>query len=263
MKPSPTKLLTRLYSRYGKLLLSLLTFGICLGFWEWLPSAGWVDPFFTSSPSRILRAAQWLFAHDLWSDIAISLWEFVLGLLLALCLGVLAGILLGWYRTLDAMFEPFITMFNAMPRVALLPLIIMWLGIGIASKVAAVFLGAFFPIAITVMKGVRTVDANLLRCARSFCATDWQVFKTLVLPTCVPYFIAGLHIAVGRGLVGVVIGELMASQAGVGHMINKASSLFQTDRVFVGVSLLTGFGYVLTMGLKQVEKRFETWRSDK
>jgi NitT/TauT family transport system permease protein len=263
MKGKRTEDLANIILPFRKLLLTLLTLGIFLVLWEWLPHAGYVDPFFTSSPLRILRAAQWLFDHGLWNDIVVSLWEFVLGLLLAICLGVLVGTLLGWYRTLDAMFEPFITMFNAMPRVALLPLIIMWLGIGIASKVAAVFLGAFFPVAITVMKGVKTVDANLLKCARSFCATDWQIFRTLVLPTCVPYFIAGLHIAVGRGLVGVVIGELMASQAGVGHMINKASSLFQTDRVFVGISLLTGFGYVLTMGLKQIEKRFDTWRSEK
>jgi NitT/TauT family transport system permease protein len=161
------------------------------------------------------------------------------------------------------MFEPFVTMFNAMPRVALLPLIIMWLGIGIASKIAAVFLGAFFPIVITVMAGVRTVDQDLLKCARSFCATDWQVFRSLVLPTCVPYLFAGLHIAVGRGLVGVVIGEMLASQAGVGHMINQASTTFQTDKVFVGVILLAGFGYLLMAALKQAGKCFDTWRVQK
>ena len=248
-------------SRKG--LLSSLTMAVCLLLWEWLPRAGWVDPFFTSSPSRIVHAAAWLFARGLWQDIAVSLNEFGQGMLLAIVLGVLAGVLLGWYRTLDAMFEPFVTMFNAMPRVALLPLIIMWLGIGIASKIAAVFLGAFFPIAITVMAGVRTVDPDLLRCARSFCATDWQVFRTLVLPTCVPYLFAGMHLAVGRALVGVVIGEMLASQAGVGHMINQASTTFQTDKVFVGVILLTGFGCILTAALKQVGKGFETWRPQK
>jgi NitT/TauT family transport system permease protein len=243
-----------------KILFPTLTLAVCLSLWEWLPKAGWVDPFFTSSPSRIVHAAIWLFARGLWQDIAVSLNEFCQGMLIAIVLGILAGMLLGWYRTLDAMFEPFVTMFNAMPRVALLPLIIMWLGIGIASKVAAVFLGAFFPIVITVMTGVRTVDHNLLKCARSFCATDWQIFRSLVLPTCVPYLFAGLHIAVGRGLVGVVIGEMLASQAGVGHMMNKASTTFQTDKMFVGVILLTGFGYLLTAGLKQASKCFDTWR---
>lgn len=246
-----------------KLVLSSITLLAALGLWEWLPSAGWVDPFFTSSPSRILHAAAWLFSHGLWHDIAVSLSEFALGLLLAILLGVAVGVLLGWYRVLDAMFEPFVTMFNAMPRVALLPLIIMWVGIGIASKIVAVFLGAFFPIVITVMTGVRTVDPNLLKCARSFCATDRQIFRTLVLPTCIPYLFAGLQIGVGRGLVGVVIGEMLASQAGVGHVINKASSLFQTDRMFVGVILLTGFGYLLTGALKLIGNHFDTWRVQK
>jgi ABC-type nitrate/sulfonate/bicarbonate transport system permease component len=231
--------------------------------WELLPALGWVDPFFTSSPTLILRAAEWLFAHGLWNDIRVSLGEFGLGMSVAIILGILIGMVLGWYRNLDAMFEPFVTMFNAMPRVALLPMIILWLGIGIESKVAAVFLGAFFPIVISVMKGVRTVDENLLKCARSFCASDWQVFRTLALPTCVPFLVSGLHIAVGRGLVGVVIGELLASQAGIGNMINKASSTFQTDKVFVGVILLTGFGYFLTEILKLLEKTFDSWRADK
>jgi ABC-type nitrate/sulfonate/bicarbonate transport system permease component len=248
---------------FRKVLLSSITLVAFLTIWELLPAVGWIDPFFISSPSRILRAADWLFAHGLWNDIRISLGEFGLGMAVAIVMGILLGMLLGWYRTLDAMFEPFVTMFNAMPRVALLPLIIIWLGIGIESKVAAVFLGAFFPIVITVMKGVRTVDENLLKCARSFCATDWRIFTTLVLPTCVPFLVAGMHIAVGRGLVGVVIGELLASQAGVGHMINKASTTFQTDKVFVGIILLTGFGYFLTEILKQLEKFFEPWRANK
>lgn len=243
-----------------KILLSSVTLIVFLSIWELLPRLGWLDPFFTSSPSRILKAANWLFAHGFWYDIWVSLSEFGLGMLLAVSSGILFGLFLGWYRTLDAMFEPFITMLNAMPRVALLPIIILWLGIGIESKVAAVFLGAFFPIIINVMKGISTIDENLLMCARSFNARDRQIFISIVLPSCVPYLVAGLHIAVGRGLVGVVIGELLASQAGVGNMITRASTTFQTDKVFVGVILLASFGYLLTELIKQLEKIFEPWR---
>jgi NitT/TauT family transport system permease protein len=246
-----------------KILFSILTGTIFLIVWESVTTLGWVDPFFISSPSGIVKAAVWLFQHGLWNDIAVSLTEFTLGLSLAILLGIFTGMFLGWYRTMDAMFEPFITMLNAMPRVALLPLIILWLGIGIESKVAAVFLGAFFPIAITVMKGVKTVDENLLMCAKSFNAKDRQLFTTLVLPTSVPFIVAGLHLAVGRGLVGVVIGELLASQAGVGHMIMVSSATFQVDKMFVGILLLAGFGYILTELLKQVEKIFDSWRIPK
>ena len=242
---------------------NLLAIGAVLAFvglWELLPAIGLANPFFTSSPSRMLLAAQWLFAHGLWNDILVSLEEFAAGMALAVAFSIPIGLLLGWYRRLNAAFEPFVTMFNAMPRVALLPLIILWLGIGMESKVAAVFLGAFFPLVVNVMVGVRTVDETLLKCARSFGASDRQVFTTLVLPSSIPFLVAGMRLALGRGLVGVVVGEMLASTAGVGHMMALASSTFQTDKMFVGLILLAGFGYTLTELLKHLEKRVESWR---
>lgn len=241
-------------------LLAALTGITFVTLWEILPASGLINPFFTSSPSRIYVAAQWLFANGFWYDIYVSLTQFTLGMLLAMVVGIVLGLLLGWYKTLNAMFEPFVTMLNAMPRVALLPIIILWLGIGMESKIAAVFLGAFLPIIITVMKGVRTVDENLIKCARSFGANDSQMFMTLAIPSSLPFIVAGLHIAVGRGLVGVVIGELLAAQAGVGHMMAKASATFQIDKVFVGVLFLAGFGYILIELLKIIERRVEKWR---
>jgi len=242
------------------LLLAVGTGLVFVGLWELLPALGVADPFFVSSPSRIFKAGHWLFAHGFWYDIWVSLIEFTLGMILAIVFGVVTGFLIGWYRSLNAMFEPFITILNATPRIALLPLIILWLGIGMQSKVAAVFLGAFFPIAITVMKGVRNIDETLLRCAHSFGASDHQVILTLAAPSSVPFLVAGLHIGVGRGLVGMVIGELLAAQAGVGFMMSRSASLFQTDKVFVGLLLLAGFGYFLTVLLKFIEKRIENWR---
>jgi NitT/TauT family transport system permease protein len=123
-----------------------------------------------------------------------------------------------------------------------------------------VFLGAFFPLVVNVMAGVKTVDETLLKCARSFGATDRQVFTKLALPTSVPFLVAGMRLALGRGLVGVVVGEMLASTAGVGHMMTLAGDTFQTDKVFVGLILLAVFGYTLTELLKWLEKRFESWR---
>ena len=241
---------------------ALLALGAGLAFlvlWELLPDLGLVNPFFTSSPARIYRAAGWLFAHGFWSDILVSLGEFAAGTALATLFSIPLGLLLGWYRRLNAAFEPFVTMLNAMPRVALLPLIILWLGIGMMSKVAAVFLGAFFPLVVNVMAGVKTVDESLLKCARSFGASDRQVFSTLALPSSVPFLVAGMRLAIGRGLVGVVVGEMLASTGGVGHMMALASASFQTDKMFVGLILLAGFGYILTELLKRLEKHFESW----
>jgi ABC-type nitrate/sulfonate/bicarbonate transport system permease component len=241
-------------------LLAVSAMLVFLALWELLPDLGLANPFFTSSPSRIVAAAGWLFAHGLWNDILVSLGEFATGMALAIGFSIPIGLLLGWYRRMNAAFEPFVTMFNAMPRVALLPLIILWLGIGMASKVAAVFLGAFFPLVVNVMAGVKTVDESLLKCARSFGATDRQVFTTLALPSSVPFLVAGLRLAVGRGLVGVVVGEMLASTAGLGHMMTLASSTFQTDKMFVGLILLAGFGYALTALIKWIEDRFASWQ---
>lgn len=251
---------TNFFRRHENTFLALAAFLVFLLLWELLPALGWVNPFFTSSPSRIVVAAGWLFAHGFWNDILVSLEEFTIGMGLAVLFSIPLGLLLGWYRRLNATFEPFVTMFNAMPRVALIPLIILWLGIGTQSKVAAVFLGAFFPLVINVMAGVRTVDETLLKCARSFGATDRQIFRTLALPTCVPFLVAGMRLALGRGLVGVVVGEMLASTAGVGHMMALASDTFQMDKMFVGLILLAGFGYFLTVLLIRLEKHVESWR---
>lgn len=241
-------------------ILALILLIALLTIWEALPDLHVVDPFFTSSPSRIVVAAEWLFAHGFWHDIAVSLEEYLWGMGLGIVAGVLLGWGIGWNRTAGGMIEPYVTVINAAPRVALFPLLILWLGIGVESKIAAVFMGAFFPIVFTVMKGVRAMDTNLLQLARSFGANDLQIFSTLAMPSSVPFIVAGLEIAVGRGLVGVVIGELLAAQAGVGFMMARASATFQTDKVFVGLVLLTAFGYVVTELIKLIERRVETWR---
>ncbi|MEM8859923.1 MAG: ABC transporter permease [Chloroflexota bacterium] len=241
----------------------LLSWGALIAFlivWELIPLFEWVNPIFTSSPSRIFTAAKWLFANGFWHDIQVSATEFGWGLLLAIVIGVPFGIALGWYERLHAIFNFFISALYATPRVALLPILILWLGIGIKSKIAVIFLGAIFPILVNVMAGMSTIDPNLLKSARAFGASDRQIFTTLALPSSIPFFIAGLRLAVGRGLVGVVVGELIASTAGVGHMMRVAGATFQTDKVFVGIIILSGSGVIMTELLRAIERYFAKWR---
>lgn len=243
-------------------ILALATFLCFLILWELLPRLGLVKPLFTSSPSRIVQAADWLFRRGFWLDIYVSAVEFVIGMGLAILIGIPLGFLLGWNQRLNAMFDPFISAFYATPRVALLPLIILWLGIGVKSIIAVVFLGAVFPILVNAITGVKTLDESLLLCAQSFGARDRQILTTLALPSSVPFLIAGLRLAVGRGLVGVVVGELVASRAGIGHMMSRAGATFQTDKFFVGVVILAATGYVLTDLLRRLEIHFESWRAE-
>lgn len=228
--------------------------------WELFARTGWVRPLFISSPSRIWEAAVWLSAHGLWHDLFVSTGEFVSGMALAVGVGLLAGVLLGWYPSLSAAFDPFVSALYSTPRVAFLPLLILWLGIGLASKVAVVFLGAVFPILVSTISGVRAVDPDLLTAARAFGANDRQIFRTLALPSSVPFLIAGLQLGVGRGLVGVVVGEFLASQAGIGHMMNVAAATFQTDKTFVGILILAASGTLISIGLRRLERRFDRWR---
>ena len=241
-------------------LLSIIGF---LLLWEGLARSGAIVPILISSPVRIFKAARWLFANGFLYDIGVSATEFSLGYSFAVAIGVPAGVFLGWYRRPYIMMDPFISALYATPRVALIPLFILWLGIGIKSKIAVVFLGAVFPILVNTIKGVQTLDPTLLQCARSFRANDRQIFTTLAIPSSIPFIIAGMRLAVGRGLVGVVVGELIASNAGVGHMMSVAGATFQTDKLFVGIVLLASTGYILTEILKSWEKRFERWRPER
>ena len=164
------------------------------------------------------------------------------------------GIAIGWYKRFAYVCDPFVNAMNATPRVALLPLVIIWLGIGILSKVGIIFLGAVFPLLINTRDGVKTTPANLLTAARSFGASEWQIFKSVVLPSTVPFILTGLRLAVGRALIGVMVGELYAATAGIGFMITVAGATFQTDKVFVGVLIFAISGMTLT----EVIDRYET-----
>lgn len=249
------------WERYQNLLLGMASVGLFLLAWETVANRGWLDPLFVSSPLRILRAFSGLVgAGDLWVHIRVSLYEFVLGFGLAVLTAVPVGALAGWYRPLFAITNPFIAGLNATPRDALMPLVVIWLGIGIWSKVALVFLGAFFPIAFNMMTALRTLDASLVRMARSFGARDGHIFRTIALPASVPFLIAGLRVGAGRGLVGIVIGELYAATVGVGYLIALYGSTFQTDKLFVGVAVITTLGVALDVLLRRLERRFELWR---
>lgn len=143
---------------------------------------------------------------------------------------------------------------------ALLPLVIIWLGIGILSKIGIIFLGAVFSILINTRDGVKTTPLNLLNAARSFGASKWMVFKSVVVPSTIPFILTGLRLAVGRALVGVLVGELYAATAGIGFMITVAGATFQTDKVFVGVLIFALSGMIGMELLTKLERKFDKWR---
>jgi NitT/TauT family transport system permease protein len=257
---SPTSPLRR-YLDNERAILGVASFIGFFVFWEIGAALGWVDLFFFSSPSRILAAGiREVQLPRFWNDVWVSGQELFGGYIAAVLVGIPLGIFCGWYRRINYFFDPWLNFMNSLPRVALLPLIVLWVGLGIWSKVIVVFLGAFFTIVINTLYGVRTVDRRLLDVANSFGANDPRIFRTVVLPGSVPFILAGLRLGVGRALIGVIVGELYSANAGLGYMIALASQTLQTDRLLFGVILLTLMGVLLVELLRVFEKRFQRWR---
>jgi NitT/TauT family transport system permease protein len=257
-RPSPAM---RLYLAHERLAIGGGTLLALLLAWEMFARSGLVDPLFISSPTRIAQAG-WQLGHDpdFWKDLQISANEFLLGYAGAVAVAVPLGLAVGLSRRLQYMLSPFVDTLNAVPRVTLLPLIVIWFGIGIWSKVAVVFLGAVIPILINTQSGVKTSEARFVRVARSFCASRSKVFASIVLPGTVPFIFTGLKYGAGRALLGVVVGELYASTAGLGHLIAEAGNTFQTDVVFFGVLIFMAAGLIVVALLDACERHFEKWR---
>jgi NitT/TauT family transport system permease protein len=254
--------LYKIYLNQEKKILGAAAVAVFLVIWELAGNVfQWINPMFMSAPSLIFKAGYQMFASgEIYHDLYISGIEFFWGYLLAVVFAIPFGIMVGWYKRMSYLFDPFINAMNATPRVALLPLVIIWLGIGILSKVGIIFLGAVFSILINTRDGVKTTPVNLLNAARSFGASEWMVFKTVVFPSTIPFILTGLRLAVGRALVGVLVGELYAATAGIGFMITVAGATFQTDKVFVGVLIFAITGMVSMEMLTKLERRFDRWR---
>jgi len=252
-----------LWTRHENMLLGLFAVVAFMFFWEFSVVWGWANPLFTSAPTRIIKAgAAMVRDGSIWNDLAVSGLEFALGYGLAVVVGVPLGILMGWYRRFNALLEPFVNALYATPRIALMPLIIIWFGVDMTSKVAIIFLSTVFPILVNTMTGVRTIDRDFIKVARSFGATDGQLFSTVALPSSVPNLLTGLRLGLGHALIGIVVGEMYGASAGIGYMMQTAGATFQTDRVMVGIIIIAAAGMALTQVLKMIENRFEMWRVD-
>ncbi len=216
---------------------------------------------FLPGPTDVIEAfGDLIQGGELIDDITVSAQEFLTGYILAAIVAIPLGLLIGWYPRVRSALDPFITFFYATPRIVLLPLLIIWLGIGIESKVAVVFLGAFFAMVINTTAGVRSLDSSLLRVARSFGANDLTIFKTIALPGSVPFILTGLRLGIGHALVGVVVGEYVAAQHGIGRMMAIAGNTFQSSKVFAGLFLIAAAGLILTYVLQRLEHHFDAWR---
>lgn len=229
--------------------------------WEIVARLQIIDEAFFPRVTTVLGEVVELFSSGaIYHHLAVSGSEYGLGMVLAIAVGISFGIALGSSRVLDRIFSPWLHALYAVPRVALVPIFIVWFGVGMTSKVATVFIMAVFPIVMNTAVGVRTVDQKLVRMADSFLVSRWGQLSWVVLPSSVPYILTGVKVAVANGLIGVVVAEFFGSQAGIGYLLNTASYVFNSVRIFAIVFILAVFGVILTGLAGYLERHFDKWR---
>ncbi|PCI04128.1 MAG: hypothetical protein COB78_07270 [Hyphomicrobiales bacterium] len=238
--------------------LSLASIGVV---WQFVVDAGIVNPFFISTPSEVFAEASiQLESGKLYKNIAASMYSFVLALGLATIVGIFLGVLAGWFRDVESILEPFIWFKYSAPTIAFYPLFVAWLGYGTPTIVAIAFLFALTPIYANTLSGIKNVDRDLVRAARSFGARPLDVFLQVALPGSVPIIVAGLRLGVGRALTGVVVAELFGASAGLGYSIAYHAQLLETSKMMVSIVVIVLLGVVLTQLLTWLEKKTDSWR---
>ena len=242
-------------------LLPLASFAILIALWEITSRAGLISAFFFSSPTGVMEAAaENIVLPEFWNDVWISTQEFMVGYIAAIALAIPFGLLTGWFRSLHFLFEPWLAAFNSTPRLALLPLVVLWVGLGFWSKAVIVFLGVFFPVAINTFQGVRTVDRNLYDVSRSFGASGYRRIMSVVLPSVTPFALVGMKLGIGRAVSGVVVAEFFTSEDGLGNFIFKAGAQLDTGKLLFGAFFITALALLAFAAVSAIEGRVKGWQ---
>lgn len=246
--------------RYSAGILSVLG-GLAL--WELASRLIVANPLFLAAPTQIVEAIYVLtLSGEMQRHIAISSAEFAIGYVIASVLGIAIGFGMASSVRFKQALQPWISGLYATPTIALAPLFILWLGIGIWSKVLVVIFLVLFPVTINTEAGLRTTSERLIEMLKSFGATERQIFFKVSLPSALPFILAGLKLGIGRGLIGVVVAELFGSRAGLGRLISQSADAFNMPELFAGVIVLAVAGIAMTAGFGWVERRLVPWTKD-
>lgn len=219
-----------------------------------------VNPILFTYPTAVARASVELILNgELFKYGLQSIQVLVYGLFAGCAIGIPLGVLTARYRVLDRATDMYINALYATPMVALVPLLVLWFGFGVKAKVIVIFLFTVFPLLINTYQGVRNVDAKLLEVSRSFCSTERQLWPDVILPSALPYILAGVRLSLGRGLVGMVIADFYTSISGLGYMVVVYANTFQTDKLFVPIVALMVMGILGMAFVKWLERTLAPW----
>jgi NitT/TauT family transport system permease protein len=245
------------------LLWQILLGAAALLAWEVLVARGIVDRFFFSRPTEVAtRVWQWISEGAIWAHLAVTLSEAALSFAIGVALGVGLGFLLARVNWLAALLDPYIRIANALPRVVLAPIFLLWFGLGIWSKVALGVTVVFFIVFFNTYQGVREVDAVLLNNARMLGASERQLIRHVLVPSALTWIFSSLHISIGFAIIAVVVGEYLGSSKGVGYVISQAEGVFDTTGVFAGMTVLAAVVLMVGAGVNRLERWLLRWKPE-
>jgi taurine transport system permease protein len=248
--------------RYRKPLLGALAVAIFFAAWQAIFLVVPFNPLFISKPSLIFAGyVDLIESGDLLHDLAVSAVPFVYGLGAAVIVGVPLGIVMGWRPRVGYTLDPLMTVFYASPLVALSPLVVIFFGVGVGGKAVIIFFLSVFPFIFNACAGVRAVDPLLINVVRSLGGGEWDLYRKVLLPSVLPYIVAASRIAVGRALIGVLVGEFFAASEGIGYAISRFGDIFSLDRMFACILTVMAIAVVLTEGIRWAERAAFPWRS--
>ena len=220
-----------------------------------------ISPFLFATPSAILAAAgQVIGSGELWKYLQVSLKVFLVGTVLGSLVGIVGGVAIARSRLLDLALEPLMIALYSTPMVALIPLLVLWLGFGDSAKAAVIFLFTLFPVLLNTYQGVKSVDPKLLEVARAYRSSERALWLDVILPSSLPFMVAGVRLAIGRGLVGMVVADLYTAVSGIGYLIVRYAQNIQIDKLFVPIVVLSLMGVTLVQGLRWLEARVAPWQ---
>jgi NitT/TauT family transport system permease protein len=221
-----------------------------------------MDPIFMAPPSAIFEAAwQLTLSGALLKALIESLWPFAAGMALTIVLGIAIGVAIAQWRLVEYICDPFINALYAIPRIALIPLIILWLGLEFTGKVAILVSVAVFPIIVNTYAGIRDVRGSMIEIGRAYGATETQIFFKIILPAAMPFIMAGIRLSVGLAIIGIIVAEFFTAISGLGGMIVEYSNLFATAKLFVPIIVVALVGVLLTELVMWAERRLSKWRT--
>lgn len=229
--------------------------------WQTTTQAKWVDPFFFSQPTAIAaRVAQWFASGSIYRHLWTTALETVLAFLAGAGLGVVFGFAFARSPALSGVFDPYLKIANALPRVVLAPIFTLWFGLGVLSKVAFGVTLVFFIVFFNTYQGIREVDAGLLNNTRMLGATERDLVRHVLFPSALVWILSSLHTSVGLALVGAVVGEYLGAGRGLGYVIAQAEGTFDTTGVFAGMTVLAMFTLVIDLIVTMIERRLLSWK---